>query len=251
MRPRVPPPQGIRRSVPTARPPSVNPSDLLSEQPISVPERPPLAVAAKPAPTVSVPAVLEISTPVAAAKPAPTLTTKKKVGRSRKTLNEQEIRMLENAGELVQVGTAIVGLSESLHAARAERDAAQAKVNELEAKLRPLLVQHASLMAQITGAVPAQAQQWPPGVPMYPQPMYPPQPVPMMPPGAPQMPPQMPPQQLPPASPATDPLRNRVKDYLRTRGGGEDTLSPLDVAEVLHVDAALVREVMREMRTGR
>jgi hypothetical protein len=53
-----------------------------------------------------------------------------------------------------------------------------------------------------------------------------------------------------PAKTVEGQLKQRVKDYLK-KHNGEEGVSAMDVADVLKVDALLVREAMREMRGGR
>jgi len=46
-------------------------------------------------------------------------------------------------------------------------------------------------------------------------------------------------------------LKQRVKDYLKRHGSGDEGISSTDVADHLKVDPLLVREAMREMQAGR
>ena len=162
---------------------------------------------------------------------------------------------MEHAGELVTLGTDIVKLGAELKDARADLEAARERVRKLEAELQPKLLRHGQLIQQAAGlAFPA------------------PSPQPSLPSAAPL------PDWAPPiaaelgAAPATAPaapgpdlglrrssnpaltpegqLKQRIKDYLK-RQSNEDGISATDVADVLKVDALLVREAMRELRTGR
>ena len=167
---------------------------------------------------------------------------------------------MENAGELVTLGTDIVRLGGEMKEAQAELAAAQARVAKISAEMQPKLMRHAQLIQQAAGlAFPAPHQQPQFAAPAQPQPA-----VPLPPwappianliedPAAPVMPASAVPTQSPPQPKqlsAEQQLKQRVKDYLKRRPP-DDTVSAMDVAEVLRVDALLVREAMREMRTGR
>lgn len=168
---------------------------------------------------------------------------------------------MENAGELVTLGTDIVRLGGEMKEAQAELAAAQARVAKISAEMQPKLMRHAQLIQQAAGfafpaphAAPAAPVSGPDGVRAVAAPLPPwappianliedgaaAQPAP----AAPTQPQQ--PKQLS----AEQQLKQRVKDYLKRRPPDEG-VSATDVAEVLRVDALLVREAMREMRTGR
>lgn len=160
----------------------------------------------------------------------------------------------ENAGELVSLGTDIVRLGAQLKEARAEADDAVAMVKKIEAELQPKLLRHAELIQQAAGlAFPAAP----------PRPAVAP---------AAQLPDWAPPiaNLIDGEAPATAPgpslglhtssnpaltpngqLKQRVKDYLKRRGSGDEGVSASDVADVLKIDSILVREAMREMQGGR
>ena len=160
---------------------------------------------------------------------------------------------MENAGELVTLGTDIVRLGGEMKEAQAELAAAQARVAKISAEMQPKLMRHAQLIQQAAGFAFPAPHAAPPAAPAQAAPLpswAPPianliedgagQPAP----AAPQAPQQ--PKQLS----AEQQLKQRVKDYLKRRPPDEG-VSATDVAEALRVDALLVREAMREMRTGR
>lgn len=166
---------------------------------------------------------------------------------------------MENAGELVTLGTDIVRLGGEMKEARAELAAAQARVAKLEAEMQPKLMRHAQLIQQAAGvAFPApHIQQAAPAPAPAALPDWAPPIAALIQPGGP----------LEAAAPAPGPdlglrrssdptktvegqLKQRVKDYLM-RHNSEEGVSAMDVADVLKVDAMLVREAMREMRAGR
>ncbi len=180
---------------------------------------------------------------------------------------------LNSTVELVEVGSRIVELGAERKIAIEEVSQATAKLKGLEAELLPLIARHAKLIQEATGMIAsatapahhapqqefsaapvATLPDWapsgarlqsmldaPPEVYAEPAPL-PPQPQPM---GlghpSPRQPPQLSPDQQ---------LKNRVKSYLKTRTSDE-SISASDVAEVLRIDSGLVREAMREMKTGR
>jgi hypothetical protein len=175
------------------------------------------------------------------------------------TTNKESSPMnLDNAGELVSLGTDIVKLGAQLKEARAELEAVQAAVKRIEGELQPKLIRHAELIQQAAGlAFPAQ----PPLPPARSPELVLGAPLPMTVEGLPAWAPPIAALGLPSAQPAPAPpaakvqtvesqLKQRVKDYLK-RQTGEEGISATDVADVLKVDALLVREAMREMKHGR
>lgn len=150
---------------------------------------------------------------------------------------------LENAGELVSLGTEIVKLGAALDEAQKELSAAQQRVLELEGSLRPLLTRHAELIQSAVGMrpplPPASARPLAPvALPPVPAPAAAPSELSMAPIGS------------PAALPAAQQLKARVKDFLQTRVK-DDAISASEVAEALHIDALIVREAMLELRHGR
>lgn len=156
---------------------------------------------------------------------------------------------LGNAAELVTVGSQIVKLGGELDLARKELMAAQLRVGAIEDQLRPLVTRHAEL---IQSALPASLLSLPPVA----APAYLPPPAQPTPGGGPVLPASvanelsMAPKGSPAALPASQALKNRVKDFLKTRVK-DDTISAFDVAEALHIDSVVVREAMLEMKHGR
>ena len=143
---------------------------------------------------------------------------------------------LGSAGELVTLGADIVKLGMELKTAKAALSEAQARVQAIELELQPKLLRHTELIREAVGI-------------MVPTPAVAPA-VPFTPPvtsGSVTMPTPAPAGPVP----AGDPTKNRIKDFLKNRVKDDDTISANDVADVLKVDAALVREAMREIRTGR
>lgn len=169
---------------------------------------------------------------------------------------------MENAGELVTLGTDIVRLGGEMKIARSELVAAQARVSALEAEMQPKLMRHAQLIQAAAGL----AFSVPQAAPVAPAPTAAP-----LPDWAPPVAHLMGPDGIKatstaPAAPGPDlglrrgstnpaltadgQLKQRVKDYLK-RHNGDEGISSTDVAEHLRVDPLLVREAMREMQSGR
>jgi hypothetical protein len=162
----------------------------------------------------------------------------------------------ENAGELVSLGTDIVMLGSQLKEARAEADTAVAKVKKIESELQPKLLRHAELIQQAAGlAFPAapvrapvqQAALLPDWAPPIANLIDAEAPAPSSGPG-PSLGLRV---SSDPAKTVNGQLKQRVKDYLKQRGGGDEGISAIDVADVLKIDSMLVREAMREMQGGR
>ena len=161
---------------------------------------------------------------------------------------------MENAGELVTLGTDIVRLGGEMKEARAELAAAQARVAKLEAEMQPKLMRHAQLIQQAAGVAFPTPHAAP--APAAPLPDWAPPIANLIQPGGPLEASAAPGPDLglrrssDPAKTVEGQLKQRVKDYLR-KHNGEEGVSAMDVADVLKVDALLVREAMREMRGGR
>lgn len=146
--------------------------------------------------------------------------------------------MLEHAAELVQIGARIVELGSDLEEARVVKAKADARVAELESELRPLLRQHAVIVAKAAGGVTFSS-------PENPQPAQA-----LAPPSAPQSETSLAGAGTPAAAPANVQLKNRVKDYLKNRNA-EEGVSAGEVADHLKIDPLVVREAMLELKHGR
>lgn len=153
-----------------------------------------------------------------------------------------------DASKLVELGTNIARISTELSKARGVRDEAQGKVLALEAELMPLLAEHAKLIAGLVGTVSAAVA----------APVQPVQPVPggfggpvdgpELPPGV-ALPGMPSPRPISPSNP-TSQMKARVAEYLK-RLAPDEPVSATDIAEVLRIDAVIVREALLEMRNGR
>lgn len=155
---------------------------------------------------------------------------------------------LDNAGELVSLGTDIVKLGAQLKEARAEAEDALALVKKIESELQPKLIRHAELIQQAAGlAFPAPVAraasvgagtvealpEWAPPIAALGLPSAQAQAQAALP--------------APKQLSADQQLKQRVKDYLKHRNADEG-VSAMDVADVLKIDSLIVREAMREMR---
>lgn len=127
--------------------------------------------------------------------------------------------------EFSQVGADLIDLGGKLKAKKAQREELNAEISDLEEKIRPLIVRHSQLLAEVIGS--------PPPIVIAPTNGA----------GNNNPPP-------PPPDPQTnhDALRKRVLQYLQHCEPG---VSAGDVAEHLHLDPSLVRDVMRELMVGR
>lgn len=122
--------------------------------------------------------------------------------------------------DLATIGAQIAELGVKLKGLRSERDALNKLIEEAEAQLMPLVVQHSKIIADITGvALPKPAPR------------------------------AATPDSPPPGVPVANVAKNRIKDYIKTRA--QEGMSALDIAEALHVEAALVRECMNELMNPR
>jgi hypothetical protein len=164
---------------------------------------------------------------------------------------------MENAGELVTLGTDIVRLGGEMKIARSELAAAQARVSALEAEMQPKLMRHAQLIQTAAGLAFPSPQMAPvaPAPTAAPLPDWAPPVAHLMTPAASAAPATPGPdlglrRSTNPALTAEGQLKQRVKDYLK-RHSGDEGISSTDVADHLKVDPLLVREAMREMQAGR
>lgn len=148
--------------------------------------------------------------------------------------------MLEHAAELVQIGTRIVELGSDLEEARAAKAKADARVAELESELRPLLRQHATIVAKAAGGVTFAS----------PEVAQPQQTFVLQGPSALPNETSLAGAGTPAAAPANVQLKNRVKDYLKNRNA-EEGVSAGEVADHLKIDPLVVREAMLELKHGR
>jgi len=128
---------------------------------------------------------------------------------------------MANASELVVLGSKIAEIGEKLKELRGRRKVVEQEIEEAETELRPLLVRHTTLLAEIMGEV----------LPS------PPTPLPSVQrtgdgekPGG--------------LSVEANPAKERVRAFLKTVAPGTWVS---DIADAIKIDAALVREVMREM----
>lgn len=140
-----------------------------------------------------------------------------------------------DALEFQKVGAAIVELGGRLSELKAQRDVLDKDIVALETELKPLLVQHSKMIAELVG-------------------------LPAIPPTTPPPPPvthgshaYIPPDRAVRPAPATDPigpalLRKRIMELLRNEEPG---VSALQIAERLGVDAYEVRKIMREFAESR
>lgn len=138
---------------------------------------------------------------------------------------------LDSSANLVLLGSRIAELGLQLTQVRSKRDELSGQVTALELELMPLLQQHGMLLAAIIGRA---------------------MPTPVLTPAAPLPVPQYP---TPSAGPTAPPpydhntgMRLRIKKYLRNV---DESVSAMDIADALKVDATLVREVLLELRNSR
>jgi hypothetical protein len=125
--------------------------------------------------------------------------------------------------DLAAIGSRIVELGMKLKELKVERDKIDADIAVVEKELMPLVAQHGKIIASVTGAV-----------------MTPPKPA---------APPRDP---NAPAHPTRQPAnvsKARVMDFIKTRA--VEGMSALDIADVLKVDALIVRECMKELADQR
>jgi len=137
-----------------------------------------------------------------------------------------------DATKLMELTAEIVEISGKLNALRAQRDSLTPQILPLEAQLMTLMVEHQKMFSAIAGvAIPAPVAAAPaptvgtvieaPGVESHSV-----------------------------GSGSNAPLKNRVLAYLQKRQGDEP-ISAIDVADVLKIDASIVREAMLELRNAR
>jgi len=136
-----------------------------------------------------------------------------------------------DATKLMELTAEIVEISGKLNALRAQRDSLTPQILPLEAQLMTLMVEHQKMFSAIAGvALPAPVVAAPaptgtvieaPGVESHSV-----------------------------GSGSNAPLKNRVLAYLQKRQGDEP-ISAIDVADVLKIDASIVREAMLELRNAR
>jgi hypothetical protein len=124
-----------------------------------------------------------------------------------------------DAAKLMELTTEIVEVSGKLNALRAQRDSLTPQILPLEARLTVLMVEHGKLLGSLAGL----------SVPV---------PAPVAAPEA-------------PSSSGDSSVKGRVLAYLRAHSGGDEPISATDVAEVLRIDATIVREVMMGLRNAR
>lgn len=123
-----------------------------------------------------------------------------------------------DAAEFVSLGGKIMEVGGQLTALRGERDVLSAKIADLEKELLPLMTRYNELMASVMGAA-----------------MPKPPPPPVRPAG---------PSGPAPLSDDKIILAKRIKKFLED---AEPGTSATQIAEALKVDAAVIREVMRDM----
>lgn len=132
-----------------------------------------------------------------------------------------------DAGAFIELGSKIVKVGQELKNLRDQRDALNPQIAALEAELTPLLMEHAKMIASVAGVsmptlAPTAAVVEAPGVISHPV----------------------------AGTGVNAQLKARVVDYLKKRQG-EEGVSAMDVADVLKIDAAIVREAMMELRNAR
>ena len=122
--------------------------------------------------------------------------------------------------DLATIGAQIVELGVKLKSLKAERATLDLEITTIETELMPLVAKHAKIIAAITGVALQPAKRAPAAAPT------------SAPAGA-------------GASTPANVAKNRVKDFIKTRA--QEGMSALDIADVLKVDASLVRECMNEI----
>jgi hypothetical protein len=116
-----------------------------------------------------------------------------------------------DVAELTSIGSRIVELSSKLEGLRAKRTEAQAGIDEVETELKPLVLRHAQIIASVVGPL---------------------------------VPPAAPPDA--PKAPGVDPPAIEVRQkVLRFLSQAEDSISAMEVAERLHLDPVVVRQIMQ------
>ena len=127
--------------------------------------------------------------------------------------------------ELSKLGSEIVRISVQLRALRGDRDELNKKISELEKELRPFILRQHELMSTLIGeALPAPA----PAAPAAPSGTVSSGAAPVASSGG-----------------SGTALKQKVLEFLRKC---DETVSAGDIAESLHIDPALVREAMLELR---
>jgi len=135
-----------------------------------------------------------------------------------------------DAGKLMELTAEIVEISGKLNALRAQRDSLTPQILPLEAQLMTLMVEHQKMFTEIAGiALPAPVAALAPVGTVVEAPGVESHSV---------------------GSGSNAPLKNRVLAYLQKRQG-DDPISAIDVADVLKIDASIVREAMMELRNAR
>jgi predicted ArsR family transcriptional regulator len=133
--------------------------------------------------------------------------------------------------EFARVGAELVELGGKLNEKKAARDALNKEITELEEQIRPLMVEHQKMLAELVG-VPVQA-------------VPPPGPPPPTPPNGNGNGNGGPPK--PPFDPNTA-IKQRIIAFLNR---SEPGVSALEVADALKIDVSLVRQAMNDlMRQG-
>jgi hypothetical protein len=136
----------------------------------------------------------------------------------------------EGPAALITLGTQIAEVGMKLAQIRKQRDELSTQVSALELELMPLLQKHGALLAIIVGAaMPAPVPQAPAPVPQ-PQPMAPPAGLPN------------------PGGDQNAGLKQRIRMFLKNV---DESVSALEIAEAIKVDASVVREVLLDMRNAR
>lgn len=147
---------------------------------------------------------------------------------------------MSDPSEMVELGAELANAGAKLKELKAERDRLNEEIAKLEAHVRPLTLKYSQLLVEIVGPLPQPAGE--------PAPVPPPTPPSLFENTTP------PPQAMqtttfaPNVQSAKPPdgLRQRVLAYLQ-RVKPDENLSALEIAEALHVDPVIVRQVMIEI----
>jgi len=123
---------------------------------------------------------------------------------------------LNDLADLASLGSLLAKLGTQLRAFRLERAEIDAKIVEVEKEIGPLLARYGQIIASITGAA---------------------------------IPTPKPEASRNTSTDVSDVFKARIFDYIKTKA--VDGMSASDIADVLKVDAEIVRECMRDLMNSR